>query len=58
VQLHIRAGVPEVDDKGKPYTKYIHEVKQEDEQQQQQQQQYHKQGSFAATFNPWTYYNS
>ena len=52
----IRAGAPEVDDKGKPYAKYVHEVEQEEEQQQQQQ--YQEQGSIAANFNPWAYYNS
>ena len=55
----IRAGAPEVDDKGKPYAKYVHEVEEEEEQQQQQQQhQQYEQGSIAAAFNPWAYYNS
>jgi hypothetical protein len=47
-----------VDDKGKPYAKYVHEVDEEEEQQQQQQRQQYEQGSIAAAFNPWAYYNS
>jgi hypothetical protein len=51
---------PEVDNKGKPYAKYVHEVEEEDKKQQQQhqQRQQYEQGSIAAAFNPWAYYNS
>jgi hypothetical protein len=55
LQKVCRSTESQVDDKGKPYAKYVHEVEQEDEQQQQQQ--YHEQGSIAAAFNPWAYYN-
>ena len=46
----IRAGAPEVDDKGKPYAKYLNELEEGEDEQQQQQ---HEQGSISASFNPW-----
>ncbi len=41
----IRAGAPEVDQKGKPYAKYVNEVNEDNQTQ----------GSIQA-FNPWAYY--
>lgn len=46
----IRAGAPEVDEKGKPYAKYVQELDGEDDEQQQQAME---QGSISANFNPW-----
>jgi hypothetical protein len=51
----IRAGAPEVDEKGKPYAKYLNEMEGEEEEMQQQQ---HEQGSISAShFNPWATQN-
>ena len=46
----ILAGAPEVNDKGKPYDKYLNELEDRDDELLQQQQE---QGSISASFNPW-----
>ena len=47
----IRAGAPEVDQKGKPYAKYVNEVDEDNQTDNEHQEQ----GSIQA-FNPWAYY--